>query len=592
MSLIRIPRAEAVVALSFVSLLFALPLQAQTDDLIDITTLEQLNAIRYDMDGDGRPSSTGETAWKAAFTSLSSATVDDSDDIRYSSSTYMGYELMNDLDFEDATSYAGSRNDDWVDPDATIGGTTDTPGWLPIGDNANPFIAVFEGNHHTISNLYMNRTFNRVGLFGVLGSGGEVRNVGIVGGSVTGNVYVGGLVGTNSGIITACYATGTAAAVEDVGGLVGNNDSGGTISACYATGNVEATADDGSAGGLVGWNEGTITASYATGNAEATGTDSNAGGLVGLLGGSISACYATGTATATGAGGLAGGLVGYNESGTISACYATGTATATGAGGRAGGLVGYNESGTINNSYFDHDTAGTGFTSADTDAQSTSALITPTVYDDDVTSDNGSSIYEAWNVDVDDADDDETLDTGVDDPWDFGTSSQYPALKVDFDGNSSATAYEFGGQGRSAPTLAVAPAAPTGFSAGSPTTNSVELSWTAPIDTHTGFIVKYSTTMGFDPASEGTEFMASAIAADATGVTVTGLSSGTTYYFRVAAVNGVTIGIYAAEVSATTIAPPPAPPNNGDISLIDITTPRAIKCDTIRRGWRWSSICW
>ena len=40
---------------------------------------------------------------------------------------------------------------------------------------------------------------------------------------------------------------------------------------------------------------------------------------------------------------------------------------------------------------------------------------------------------------------------GADDPWDFGTDMQYPALKVDFDGNGEATAYEFGGQGRSVP---------------------------------------------------------------------------------------------------------------------------------------------
>ena len=144
---------------------------------------------------------------------------------------------------------------------------------------------------------------------------------------------------------------------------------------------------------------------------------------------------------------------------------------------------------------------------------------------------------------------------------------QYPALKVDFDGNSSATAYEFGGQERSVPQ----PLAPTILFVGAVITfTSVNLRWDTYTDLHTGFIVKYSTTMGFDPVSEGTEFMASAIAADATGVTVTGLSSETTYYFRVAAVNGVTIGIYAAEVSSTTISASscdPPPGDNDDFSL-------------------------
>ena len=37
--------------------------------------------------------------------------------------------------------------------------------------------------------------------------------------------------------------------------------------------------------------------------------------------------------------------------------------------------------------------------------------------------------------------------------WDFGDSSQYPALKVDLDGDGTATAWEFGGQGRAAPPM-------------------------------------------------------------------------------------------------------------------------------------------
>ena len=51
--------------------------------------------------------------------------------------------------------------------------------------------------------------------------------------------------------------------------------------------------------------------------------------------------------------------------------------------------------------------------------QTTTALQTPTGY---------SGIYADWNVDLDG-------DTRTDDPWDFGTASQYPALSVDFDGD-------------------------------------------------------------------------------------------------------------------------------------------------------------
>jgi hypothetical protein len=47
----------------------------------------------------------------------------------------------------------------------------------------------------------------------------------------------------------------------------------------------------------------------------------------------------------------------------------------------------------------------------------------------------GAGIYTGWSCEV----------------WDFGTASQYPALKYDTNGDGRATAYEFGGQGRSGP---------------------------------------------------------------------------------------------------------------------------------------------
>ena len=51
------------------------PTDTDADGLIDITTLAQLDAIRYDLDGDGRPTSAGQTAWQAAFSAV--VTVDD-----------------------------------------------------------------------------------------------------------------------------------------------------------------------------------------------------------------------------------------------------------------------------------------------------------------------------------------------------------------------------------------------------------------------------------------------------------------------------------------------------------------------------------
>ena len=114
-----------------------------------------------------------------------------------------------------------------------------------------------------ISNLYSNRPgTNSVGLFGVLGSGGSITDVGLDNATVTGNADVGGLAGFNLGTIANCYSTGTVSGNYGIGGLVGDNW-GGTITTCYASG---AVSGSGSAvGGLVGWNQsGSIITCYTT----------------------------------------------------------------------------------------------------------------------------------------------------------------------------------------------------------------------------------------------------------------------------------------------------------------------------------------
>ena len=329
-------------------LLLVLPLKAQidydTDDdgLIDVTTLEQLNAIRWDLDGDGAVAATNEANYGAAYPSMAGGST--YAEVRCQNAgganvPCTGYELLNDLDFNDADgSGPGTTASVWASPSAPNQATAPVAdGWAPIGDGSlvNPgddpydpdsprhkFTATFDGNGHTISNLYINY-INRsdyvrdlVGLFGMM-NGAEIRNLGLLGGSVAGNAVIGGLVGANfEGTITACYATGSVTGVDgSTGGLVGGN--AGTITACHATGSV--TGVDGNTGGLVGYNEGTITACYATGSV--AGED-DTGGLVGYNEGTVTASYATGDVTGRGA----GGLVGYNE-GTITACYATGYVT-------------------------------------------------------------------------------------------------------------------------------------------------------------------------------------------------------------------------------------------------------------------------
>ena len=392
-------------------------IDANDDGLIEVSTLEQLNAIRYDLDGDGTPSGSGVSAYEAAFSLLAGQV--GSCGNGGTITTCSGYELTVSLDF------AGTK---WENPSGgTFSGTRVTGGWLPIGDNstssdASRFGAIFDGNNNMISNIFIDRSStNYAGLFGYLGEDAEVRNLGVVGGSVTGggSFPTGGpLAGSNRGTITACYATGTAEEIESfssVGGLVGVNGTGGTISSCYATGNATTEGGASTVGGLVGVNSngGTIIACYATGNAETTGLGSHAGGLAGVSRGTITACYATGDATATATNSNAGGLVGWSDGGTITSCYAIGDATSPG---YAGGLVG-NEAGTTTVSYFDSDlssaTQGVGNDASVTGLNKTAAeLQSPAGY---------TGIYADWNVDIDNADTDDDLTTGEDDPWDFGT---------------------------------------------------------------------------------------------------------------------------------------------------------------------------
>ena len=109
-------------------------------------------------------------------------------------------------------------------------------GWTPIGkDYSHSFKGTFDGQGHKISNLYINRpNANYQGLFGLATD--TIKNVGVENCNVTGESYVGGLVGDAAGTTTNSYATGNVVGDEYVGGLVG--DTGGSITNSYATGNV------------------------------------------------------------------------------------------------------------------------------------------------------------------------------------------------------------------------------------------------------------------------------------------------------------------------------------------------------------------
>ena len=246
------------------------------DNLINVDTLQKLNAIRYDLGGNGNPAAGNVAAYAAAFPGGHLA--DTSTPYMGCESTCTGYELTANLDFA-ADGVAVTSTDPY-------------PNWQPITDGSAGYSAVFEGNGHTIARLTLNRTGANAGLFGEL-ERGTIRNVGMLEANIRsgGNFGHGTLVGfNNGGAITASYARG---------------------------GSVTITAISGYAGGLVGRSVGPIRASYST--AAVNGGSHNGvdiGGLVGLLardpGGAdsiITASYAAGTTTYTGNGAV-GGLAG------------------------------------------------------------------------------------------------------------------------------------------------------------------------------------------------------------------------------------------------------------------------------------------
>ena len=192
--------------------------------------------------------------------------------------------------------------------------------WTPIGtDYDNSYKGTFDGGGHTITGLTFTTNDEYAGLFGWLNRAGTVKNVvmegvqitshqiyggsigGVVGsgwgtiencsvsGSVSGTVYVGGVVGVQiGGSITGCSSSATVKGMVDVGGVAGQTNSSATLTACYATGNVIIEMDPKkniAGGSLVGMNAGSsLLACYATGNVTSTGSSTGKVHIGGFLG--------------------------------------------------------------------------------------------------------------------------------------------------------------------------------------------------------------------------------------------------------------------------------------------------------------------
>ena len=362
------------------------------DGLIEISNLAQLNAIRWDLDGDGAVAAADQANYTAAFPNAATGMgCPDGSDADANPDPCLGYELKADLTFDingdGSVTIADSAGLYW----------NSGAGWTPIGLRATGYTGQFQGRGKTISRLFINNnSTDAVGLFAAVGQGGQVAGLGLEQVSIasgSSSVAAGSLAGLNAGTITASYAkgalttnAGTAASGDKAfaGGLVGVNFYG-TVQASFAEVAVSATHNRaGIAGGLVGDNLlGDLKAGYAAGAVAARGSDSRAGGLVGSNDRTITASYARGRVTATGTGSAAGGLVGSSlRTATVTASYWD--TTASGQTGSAGGT-----------------------------GQTSRALQGPKGY---------TGIYANWNLNLDGA-------AGGDSPWHFGGAYQYPLLE-------------------------------------------------------------------------------------------------------------------------------------------------------------------
>ena len=409
---------------------------ADNNGLIDIKTLAQLDAVRHDLNGDGNPASSGAANYAAAFPNrdLSASGrmgCPDTSDPADNTADCIGYELMNDLDFDTDNSGTVDSNDDY-------------PNWVPIGPlnlnlpSGGAYTGTFKGNNNTISNLTIsNNSTSRVGLFG--GVAGTITGVGLQDANVTHavtsgttlTIRTGALAGVLTGTVRSSWVTGavSSSSTRDynyVGGLVGSVLSGGTVAASWA--DVDASVSAGSmaadVGGLVGAlvvsssGTATIIASYAAGSASnfAPVTSRSTGGLVGYIvtasGGqyALTASYAAGTVLVT-------------------TSYHVGMVSLPSAGSSEGlvGRIDGSASGSITASYWDTETAtiADDADSAAPEGRTTSQLQSPTDY---------TGIYSDWNVNVDGNADN-------DDPWNFGAADQYPVLKFGMDADAIAAQF-------------------------------------------------------------------------------------------------------------------------------------------------------
>lgn len=223
----------------------------------------------------------------------------------------------------------------------------------------------FDGSNYEIRSLNLTmKKFKYLGLFGITGTNTRLSDINLVNCTITGNNYLGGLVGRNHGTIDGCTVDSHVDGKQYLGGLVGRNDGplrntgvsstvngteyiGGLcgynfqsdIFNCSSSGKTSGSLR---IGGLIGNNEGnsaTINGSYSICDIIITSGDyTQTGGFIGSSSGSeIINCFSGGSIR--GRSWYVGGFIGRSSDTNISYSYSTVDINTTAE--YIGGFIGY-----------------------------------------------------------------------------------------------------------------------------------------------------------------------------------------------------------------------------------------------------------
>ena len=207
------------------------------------------------------------------------------------------------------------------------------------------FGGTFEGQGHTISGLSLTGSGNVRGLFRYIQPSGVVRDLSVEGwiDPTDRKNTLGGIAGSNQGLLSNCSFHGTVRGADYIGGLVGTNESTGQIINCTFSG---AVTGEHYVGGIAGQNGGSIIRCANSGSINTTEVDAelnldnlnqeqlnaaenvpvctDIGGITGFSSGILQSCVNTGAVGYAHVGYNIGGIAG-RQSGYLNGCTNSGT---------------------------------------------------------------------------------------------------------------------------------------------------------------------------------------------------------------------------------------------------------------------------